>query len=151
MHANPYRRQLSPSFIASSGGRSSHQQAPTTTLRPSRSPPSRVVAVLCRGQPRPRPRRRVRVQPPPFSLCYSVGSSRSTALVAAVLRHSRGLLLQRGTDRNACETLKLTSGSVLAFRTLYELNISSILSDILATSDFSHGLPTSQAVVGHFF
>ncbi|MED6170603.1 E3 ubiquitin-protein ligase upl4 [Stylosanthes scabra] len=45
--------------------------------------------------------------------------------------------------------VKLASGSVLAFRTLYELNISSILRDMLSTSDLSHGLPSSQAVVGH--
>lgn len=45
--------------------------------------------------------------------------------------------------------MKLSSGSVLAFRNLYELNISSILRDILATSDLSHGLPTSQLVGGH--
>ncbi|XP_015944856.1 E3 ubiquitin-protein ligase UPL4 isoform X1 [Arachis duranensis] len=45
--------------------------------------------------------------------------------------------------------VKLASGSVLAFRTSYELNISSILRDILATSDLSHGLPTSHVIVGH--
>ncbi|MED6137805.1 hypothetical protein PIB30_068449, partial [Stylosanthes scabra] len=45
----------------------------------------RVVAVLYRGKPRPRPRRRVRVQPPRFSLCHTVGSSRSTAPVVAAL------------------------------------------------------------------
>lgn len=45
--------------------------------------------------------------------------------------------------------VKLSSGSVVAFRTLHELNISSILKDILSTSDLSHGVPTSQLVGGH--
>ncbi|KAL2323294.1 hypothetical protein Fmac_027673 [Flemingia macrophylla] len=45
--------------------------------------------------------------------------------------------------------VKLSSGSLLAFRTLYELNISSILRDILSTFDLSHGVSPSQLVGGH--
>ncbi|CAJ1968460.1 unnamed protein product [Sphenostylis stenocarpa] len=45
--------------------------------------------------------------------------------------------------------VKLSSGSLVAFRTLYELNISSILRDILSTSDLSHGVSTSQLIGGH--
>ncbi|KAJ1387674.1 HECT, E3 ligase catalytic domain [Sesbania bispinosa] len=45
--------------------------------------------------------------------------------------------------------VKLSSGSVVAFRTLYELNISGILRDILSTFDLSHGVSTSQLVGGH--
>ncbi|XP_068492520.1 E3 ubiquitin-protein ligase UPL4 isoform X2 [Phaseolus vulgaris] len=45
--------------------------------------------------------------------------------------------------------VKLSSGSLVAFRTLYELNISSILREILSTFDLSHGVSTSQLVGGH--
>ncbi|KAG4383684.1 hypothetical protein GLYMA_13G136900v4 [Glycine max] len=45
--------------------------------------------------------------------------------------------------------VKLSSGSLVAFRTLYELNISSILREILSTFDLSHGVSTSQHVGGH--
>ncbi|CAI8602656.1 unnamed protein product [Vicia faba] len=45
--------------------------------------------------------------------------------------------------------VKLSSGSVVAFRTLYELNISSILREILSAFDLSHGVSTSQLVGGH--
>lgn len=38
--------------------------------------------------------------------------------------------------------VKLSSGSVLAFRTLYELNISSLFRDLLSTSDLSRGVST---------
>ncbi|KAK7393587.1 hypothetical protein VNO78_22145 [Psophocarpus tetragonolobus] len=45
--------------------------------------------------------------------------------------------------------VKLSSGSLVAFRTLHELSISSILRDILSTFDLSHGVSTSQLVGGH--
>ncbi|XP_052730385.1 E3 ubiquitin-protein ligase UPL4 isoform X3 [Vigna angularis] len=45
--------------------------------------------------------------------------------------------------------VKLSSGSLIAFRTLYELNISSILREILSTFDLSYGVSTSQLVGGH--
>lgn len=45
--------------------------------------------------------------------------------------------------------VKLSSGSVIAFRTLYELNISITLRDILSAFDLSHGVSTSQLVGGH--
>ncbi|KAG4996143.1 hypothetical protein JHK85_027582 [Glycine max] len=45
--------------------------------------------------------------------------------------------------------VKLSSGSLVAFRTLYELNISSILREILSTFDLSHGVSTSLLVGGH--
>ncbi|XP_061351347.1 E3 ubiquitin-protein ligase UPL4 isoform X2 [Gastrolobium bilobum] len=45
--------------------------------------------------------------------------------------------------------VKLSSGSIEAFKILYELNISSILRDILSTFDLSHGVSTSQLVGGH--
>ncbi|CAK8571548.1 unnamed protein product [Lathyrus sativus] len=45
--------------------------------------------------------------------------------------------------------VKLSSGSVVAFRTLYELNISSILREILSAFDLSHGVSTSQLIGGH--
>ncbi|XP_058771102.1 E3 ubiquitin-protein ligase UPL4 [Vicia villosa] len=45
--------------------------------------------------------------------------------------------------------VRISSGSVVAFRTLYELNISSILREILSAFDLSHGVSTSQLVGGH--
>ncbi|KAJ6913753.1 E3 ubiquitin-protein ligase UPL4 isoform X1 [Populus alba x Populus x berolinensis] len=44
--------------------------------------------------------------------------------------------------------VKLCSGSVVAFKTLYELNISSILKDILTTYDLSHGMSSPHVVDG---
>ncbi|XP_012082279.1 E3 ubiquitin-protein ligase UPL4 isoform X2 [Jatropha curcas] len=44
--------------------------------------------------------------------------------------------------------VKLASGSMVAFRTLYELNISSTLKDMLATYDASHGMSSLYAVDG---
>lgn len=54
----------------------------------------------------------------------------------------------------ACQGLigllvRLSSGSVVAFKTLYELNISNILKDILATFDLSHGVSSSHSIGGH--
>ncbi|XP_065854953.1 E3 ubiquitin-protein ligase UPL4 [Euphorbia lathyris] len=45
--------------------------------------------------------------------------------------------------------VKLSSGSIVAFRTLHELNVSRILKDILATYDVSHGMSSLHAVDGH--
>ncbi|KAL2554468.1 E3 ubiquitin-protein ligase [Forsythia ovata] len=45
--------------------------------------------------------------------------------------------------------VKLASGSAVAFRTLLELNISSILKDILSTYDLSHGMLSTSVVDGH--
>ncbi|XP_014491916.1 E3 ubiquitin-protein ligase UPL4 isoform X2 [Vigna radiata var. radiata] len=45
--------------------------------------------------------------------------------------------------------VKLSSGSLVAFRILYELNISSIFREILSTFDLSYGVSTSQLVGGH--
>ncbi|CAJ1968461.1 unnamed protein product [Sphenostylis stenocarpa] len=45
--------------------------------------------------------------------------------------------------------VKLSSGSLLAFSTLHELNISNILRDILSTFDLSHELSMSQHISGH--
>lgn len=47
--------------------------------------------------------------------------------------------------------VKLSSGSVVAFRTLYELNISSILKDKLSTYDLSHGMSSTHVVDGHCY
>ncbi|GMP50526.1 hypothetical protein CsSME_00017111 [Camellia sinensis var. sinensis] len=44
--------------------------------------------------------------------------------------------------------VKLASGSIVAFRTLFELNISSILKDVLSTYNLSHGMPSSNMVDG---
>lgn len=44
--------------------------------------------------------------------------------------------------------VRLSSGSVVAFRTLYELNISCTLKDILANYDISHGISSLHAVDG---
>ena len=44
--------------------------------------------------------------------------------------------------------VKLSSGSVVAFKTLYELNISSILKDILTSYDLSHGISSPHVVDG---
>ncbi|KAI7997085.1 E3 ubiquitin-protein ligase UPL4 [Camellia lanceoleosa] len=43
----------------------------------------------------------------------------------------------------------LASGSIVAVRTLFELNISSILKDILSTYDLSHKMPSPNMVDGH--
>lgn len=45
--------------------------------------------------------------------------------------------------------VKLASGSVVAVRTLFELDISSILKDILSTYNLSHGVPSPSMVDGH--
>ncbi|KAL7220380.1 hypothetical protein ACSBR2_013294 [Camellia fascicularis] len=44
--------------------------------------------------------------------------------------------------------VKLASCSMVAFRTLFELNISSILKDVLSTYNLSHGMPSSNMVDG---
>ncbi|XP_024443585.1 E3 ubiquitin-protein ligase UPL4 isoform X2 [Populus trichocarpa] len=44
--------------------------------------------------------------------------------------------------------VKLSSGSIVAFRTLYELNISSILKDLFATYDLSHGISSPHVIDG---
>ncbi|KAI3696775.1 hypothetical protein L6452_29309 [Arctium lappa] len=45
--------------------------------------------------------------------------------------------------------VKLASGSMVAVRTLFDLNISSILKDILSTYNLSHGMPSPRTVDGH--
>ncbi|XP_039066065.1 E3 ubiquitin-protein ligase UPL4-like isoform X1 [Hibiscus syriacus] len=45
--------------------------------------------------------------------------------------------------------VKLSSGSFVAFRNLYELNISSTLKDVLSTYDLSHGISSPQLVDGN--
>ena len=45
--------------------------------------------------------------------------------------------------------VKLASGSIVAVRTLFELNISRILKDILSTPDLSHGSVSPNMVDGH--
>ncbi|GFY93356.1 ubiquitin-protein ligase 4 [Actinidia rufa] len=45
--------------------------------------------------------------------------------------------------------VKLASGSIVAVRTLFELNITSILKDILSTPDLSHGSVSPNMVDGH--
>lgn len=42
--------------------------------------------------------------------------------------------------------MKLASGSMIAVKTLFDLNISRILKDILSTYDLSHGVPSPRAV-----
>lgn len=46
--------------------------------------------------------------------------------------------------------VKLAAGSIVAVKTLFELNISHILKDILSTHDFSHGVPSTLMVDGHY-
>lgn len=45
--------------------------------------------------------------------------------------------------------VKICSGSCLAFKTLYELKISSIIKDMLSTYDLSHGISSPLIVDGH--
>ncbi|KAB1223893.1 E3 ubiquitin-protein ligase UPL4 [Morella rubra] len=45
--------------------------------------------------------------------------------------------------------VKLSSGSIVAVRTLYELNVSSILKEILSTYDLSYGMSSPHTVDGH--
>ncbi|KAL9426451.1 hypothetical protein AB3S75_033269 [Citrus x aurantiifolia] len=45
--------------------------------------------------------------------------------------------------------VKISSGSIVAFKTLYELNIGSVLKDILSTYDLSHGISSPHMVDGH--
>ncbi|KAK7355710.1 hypothetical protein VNO80_14970 [Phaseolus coccineus] len=47
--------------------------------------------------------------------------------------------------------VKLSSGSLVAFRTLYELNISSILRDILCTFDLTNEVSRSQQIGGNCY
>lgn len=44
--------------------------------------------------------------------------------------------------------VKLASGSIRAIRTLFEINISGVLKDILASYDLSHGIPSNPMVDG---
>lgn len=44
--------------------------------------------------------------------------------------------------------MKLASGSFTAVRTLFELNISSILKDILSSYELSHGMPSQHVAIG---
>ena len=44
--------------------------------------------------------------------------------------------------------VKLASGSILAIRTLFEINISSIVKHILASYDLSYGIPSNSMVDG---
>ena len=44
--------------------------------------------------------------------------------------------------------VKLASGSMIAVEALFDLNISSILKDILSTYDISHGMPSPRAFDG---
>ncbi|CAN4121598.1 unnamed protein product [Withania somnifera] len=46
--------------------------------------------------------------------------------------------------------VKLAAGSIVAVKALFELNISHILKDILSTHDFSHGVPSTLMVDGHY-
>lgn len=43
--------------------------------------------------------------------------------------------------------MKLASGSILAIRILFEMNISSLLKDILVNFNLSHGISSSGMVV----
>lgn len=45
--------------------------------------------------------------------------------------------------------VKLASGSMVAVKSLFDLNISIILKDILSTYDLSHGMPSPRVVDGH--
>lgn len=45
--------------------------------------------------------------------------------------------------------VKLSSGSIVAFRTLYELNICSVLKNILSNYDLSHGMSSPHMIDGH--
>ncbi|XP_057778989.1 E3 ubiquitin-protein ligase UPL4 [Salvia miltiorrhiza] len=45
--------------------------------------------------------------------------------------------------------VKLATGSTVAFRTLFELNISSIVKDMLSTYDLAHGIQSTPLVDGH--
>ncbi|KAH6805943.1 ubiquitin-protein ligase 4 [Perilla frutescens var. frutescens] len=45
--------------------------------------------------------------------------------------------------------VKLATGSTVAFRTLFELNISSIVKDMLSTYDLAHGMQSTPMVDGH--
>lgn len=45
--------------------------------------------------------------------------------------------------------VKLATGSTVAFRTLFELNISSIIKDMLSTYDLAHGMQSTPMVDGH--
>ncbi|PHU06662.1 E3 ubiquitin-protein ligase UPL4 [Capsicum chinense] len=46
--------------------------------------------------------------------------------------------------------VKLAAGSIVAVNTLFELNISHILKDVLSTHDFSHGVPSTLMIDGHY-
>ncbi|XP_047978352.1 E3 ubiquitin-protein ligase UPL4 [Salvia hispanica] len=45
--------------------------------------------------------------------------------------------------------IKLATGSTVAFRTLFELNISTIVKDMLSTYDLAHGMQSTSLVDGH--
>nr|KAJ0193615.1 hypothetical protein LSAT_V11C800415700 [Lactuca sativa] len=46
--------------------------------------------------------------------------------------------------------VKLASGSMVAVKTLFDLNISSILKEILSIYDLSHGVPSPRTIDGHY-
>lgn len=58
------------------------------------------------------------------------------------------------SDSFVCQGLlgmlvKVSSGSVVAFKTLYERNISSVLKNILSNYDLSHGMSSPHLMDGH--
>nr|KAJ0209990.1 hypothetical protein LSAT_V11C400208330 [Lactuca sativa] len=46
--------------------------------------------------------------------------------------------------------VKLASGSMVAVKTLFDLNISSILKEIFSIYDLSHGVPSPRTIDGHY-
>nr|KAJ0226585.1 hypothetical protein LSAT_V11C100041240 [Lactuca sativa] len=46
--------------------------------------------------------------------------------------------------------VKLASGSMVVVKTLFDLNISSILKEILSIYDLSHGVPSPRTIDGHY-
>lgn len=68
----------------------------------------------------------------PFSFVFSSTFLRLSDFVDWILQDLIGMLA------------RLASGSLAAVRTLFELNMSSTLKDILASTDLSHGTPHSH-------
>ncbi|CAI9283864.1 unnamed protein product [Lactuca saligna] len=46
--------------------------------------------------------------------------------------------------------VKLTYGSMVAVKTLFDLNICSILKEIFSIYDLSHGVPSPRTIDGHY-
>lgn len=84
---------------------------------------------------------------PVYNVCYFLLFI-SLVISFMLCRTDFGLNILFGWQGLLGVLVKLSSGSTVAFRTLFELNISSILKDILSNYDLSHGVSSPHMIDG---